>query len=203
MNRAGDPRSSRVESASAFNLFSPGGELKFANDSLGQSSENSVGGAAKRPYVTRSRAEAVQQSLGPRDRAILETVALLGIASGDQLQRSHYEQSEAGRRLARKDLARLCQLGVLARLGRSVGGQRAGSRGHVIVIGQVGQRIIWPNRRRYRQPWTPNPAFVTHALAVSELYVRLRLAAGDSLLTFESEPRCWRHYFGPGERPPS
>jgi hypothetical protein len=47
-------------------------------------------------------------------------------------------------------------------------------------------------------------AFVDHSIAVTECYLALRMldAAGKlELIHFETEPWCWRSYFGPGGAP--
>ncbi len=194
-------RSGRVERGDALLLATPGKQPRFANDSLGQSAGKGGSHPTKRPYVTRSRAATIGASLSPRERAVLADVARLGVASGGQLQRLHYEATEAGKRLARIELARLCQSQVLGRLDRTIGGVRAGSRGHCFALGVAGQRIVWPDRARYREPWTPNRAYLRHALAVGEIYVRLRTTMSDRLLTYDTEPACWRSYFGPGGAP--
>ena len=65
----------------------------------------------------------------------------------------------------------------------------------------AGQRLIDPDRKRFRPPWTPGPSYLRHALAVSQLYAELRKQERRriwSWLAFESEPTCWRRYFGPG-----
>jgi len=144
---------------------------------------------------------AIGASLSPRQLAILADVHRLGVASGDQLQRLHYNGTDAGKRMARLDLARLHELQVLERLDRRIGGKRAGSRGHLFALGTAGQRIALPNMRRYRPPWTPGAAVVRHALAVSELYVGLLTIAGNRLVSYDTEPRCWRRYYGPGGAP--
>jgi hypothetical protein len=90
---------------------------------------------------------------------------------------------------------------VLTRLDRTIGGQRAGSAGLVYALGPAGQRLLYPNRRRFRPVWTPRTSYLRHALAVSELYVCLReleRSTSMELLAYESEPKCWRPYFGPG-----
>jgi hypothetical protein len=201
MSKSHIPGSGRVERDDALLLATPGKQPRFANDSLGQSAGKNGPHPIKRPYVTRSRAATIGASLNSRQKAILSDVARLGVASGGQLQRLHYEPSEAGRRLARIDLAALCELRVLSRLGRTIGGVRAGSRAHCFALGVAGQRIVWPDRRRYREPWTPNRAYLRHALAVSELYTQLRTAMGTRLTTYDTEPSCWRSYFGPGGAP--
>jgi hypothetical protein len=155
----------------------------------------------RRVYVTQGRLQAIAKLLSDRQWAILEDVIRLNIVSGDQLRRLHYEHSEAGRRLLRKDLAQLIEWQVLARLSRTIGGERAGSSGHVYRLGVSGKRLRYPDRRRYRQPWTPLPSHLLHALAVSDLFVRLHerdRTDGWSLVHFDAEPACWRRYSGPG-----
>lgn len=152
-------------------------------------------------YMTGKRVAAIEATLHERDRAVLEDVARLNVASAKQLQRLHYSDSEAGRRLARHDLARLTEERVIGRLDRRVGGVRAGSSGFVYALDVAGQRIIRPRKRRYRRPWTPQPSHLRHALSVSELYVRLREVEESGrieLPIFDAEPACWRWFVGPG-----
>jgi hypothetical protein len=113
----------------------------------------------------------------------------------------HYSASEAAKRQARADLAELVRWQVINRLKRNIGGERAGSKGYTYAMGIAGQRLIDPERRRYRQPWTPGASFLRHALAVSELYVALReveSAPHVVLVGFDTEPACWRSFSGPG-----
>lgn len=192
-------RSGRVEDRKTTALVSTGGSAKSAGDSLGRSSNGSSGGQGS--YVTRSRVEGIRVQLNAQHRAVLSAVGRLGVASGRQLQRLHYGDSPAAARLARKHFGQLVHWRVLARHGRSVGGVRAGSAGYVYTAGIVGQRLLDPNRSRYFPRWVPRPSFLRHALAVSELYVRLREAeheGGGELLAYDTEPGCWRRYFGPG-----
>lgn len=69
----------------------------------------------------------------------------------------------------------------------------------------VGKVLIEPARSvgvlNNVRPWTPSGPFLGHALAVTELYVRLLEAerAGQlQVLAFEAEPGCWRFFTGPG-----
>src|SRR5262249_53911462 len=86
---------------------------------------------------------------------------------------------------------------------RRVGGVRSGSEGFVYRTDVIGQRLLRPESdRRRRTPWTPQPRFLAHALAVSELYVQLdESEAPWKLLRFDAEPRCWRQFVGVGGRP--
>lgn len=189
-------RSGRVEPKSASAPLSAPKVARSANDSYGQESTNKT-----RRYVTKADAAAIGSGLSARERACLDDIARLGTATGRQLERLHYDPTEAGRRTARIELARLTDLQVLQRLTRQIGGVRAGSRGFVYALGLCGQRILYPGRARYREPWTPQPSYLRHALNVSHLYVRLReaeRAANLELVTYDAEPRCWRSFSGPG-----
>jgi protein involved in plasmid replication-relaxation len=142
--------------------------------------------------------------LGEGERTAVDIVARLRLVSHAQLAAllapAHPQASVASTaRAVRRTLARLTGLGVLARLERRVGGVRAGSAGYVYYLGPVGQRLIayWEGRGLIRGRFRPEPGgrYVRHRLAVSELYVQLRLAdrAGElDLLAFEAEPDCWR-----------
>ncbi len=59
-------------------------------------------------------------------------------------------------RIARRVLARLTELGVLARLERRIGGLRAGSSGYVYYLGPAGQRLVayWQGQA-YPRPLPP------------------------------------------------
>jgi hypothetical protein len=174
---------------------------KSANDSIEQFNLLGRGQRAKRAYVTRRYVKTVSGRLNGREWAILRDVGRLGVASGKHLQRLHYGPSPAGGRLARKHLGELIRWQVLTHLDRSVGGVRSGSSGYVYALGVTGQRLLEPDRWRFRPPWTPGASHLRHALSVSELYVQLREAekAGSiDLLAYDTEPQCWRRYFGPG-----
>jgi hypothetical protein len=95
-------------------------------------------------------------------------------------------------------MQRLHKLGLVKRLGRRVGGVRAGSAGYVYALSIDGQRVTsgaGPTGGRLRTPWEPSVQFVDHVLGVSGLYVSLREDEADGRLTelaFEAEPACWR-----------
>ena len=103
--------------------------------------------------------------------------------------------------MARHDLRRLTERNLLYRLGRSVGGRRAGSEGFGFSLGTAGQRLVGPPSKRPREPWTPSSNHLRHALAVTELYVQLRELEDEARVEverFDAEPRCWRFFGGPG-----
>lgn len=193
------PRSGRVGSNSAFSPLGAPKREGSANDSHVQESTRKV-----RRRITKADAVAIGERLSARERASLDDVARLGTATGRQLERLHYDKTESGRRIARIELGRLADHRVLQRLTRRIGGVRGGSRGYVYALGVVGQRILHPDRTRYREPWTPQPSYLRHALNVSDLYVRLReteRSGGLELVAYDAEPRCWRTFYGPGGAP--
>lgn len=154
-----------------------------------------------RRYTTTKRLAVLRRELSVRQKAILSDVARLGVMSGQQVRHLHFRDDQASRRLARLDLAELVESGVLVRLGRRVGGQHSGSDGYCYCLGIAGQRLLDPDRRRYRRPWEPGASLLAHALSVSQLYVDLRLAERNGpfrLVYFDAEPRCWRSFAGPG-----
>jgi hypothetical protein len=194
-------RSGRVESESVRHLVKPSARAKSANDSIDENGGSSGRSDTRKVYVTSTEVETVSAKLSGHERAVLSDVGRLGVLSGRQIQQLHYEASPDGGRLARKHLAELTRWRVVTRLGRSIGGERAGSSGHCYALGVAGQRMLHPNWKRYRQPWTPKPSFLRHAISLSQLYVDLRLAERSSdisLAGFDAEPACWRDFVGPG-----
>lgn len=149
------------------------------------------------PYLTTSAYRAVRDRLGERDLRLARHVAELRFVSGGQLARLCFADTTP--RVARQGLLRLTQLRVLERLPRPIGGVRNGSAGFVYYLGVAGQRLAveqgWTAKRRTRRSVVPGTLFVRHALAVSELHVRLIEAErqGDfDLLALDPEPTCWR-----------
>ncbi len=162
-----------------------------------------------RSRITAGQVVYVMDRLGDRDQAIMATVGRVRVASARQLERIHFTDSTplSNARSARATLARLAGWRVLARLDRRVGGVRSGSAGYAYSLDVVGQRVLDRDRLgggHFRRPWTPLAPFLDHALAVTELYVRLLEAERQGrlqVLAFDAEPGCWRASIGPaGER---
>lgn len=145
------------------------------------------------------------EGLSKQERVLMRELAKLRLMTHAQLAVIlGREPSVSGARIARRTLARLYELGVLARLDRRVGGIRAGSSGHVYYLGPVGQRLIsyWDGAGLTRGRFRPEPGsrYVRHRLAVSDVYVQAVKAERDGLLdllAFQAEPDCWRR-FGDG-----
>lgn len=196
-----DPRSSVIVQPPASHLVDAGKSAKSAGDSLHTNANGSSKPVGKRDYVTASRVEAVLSRMNAPQRAILADLGRLGVITGKQCQRLHYGDSPAAGRLSRKQVGQLYHWQVLARLGWLGRVGQPGSTGYVYGPGIVGQRLLDPNRSRYFPRWTPRPSFLRHAIAVSELYVSLREIENINsidLVAYDSEPACWRPYFGSG-----
>jgi hypothetical protein len=158
-------------------------------------------------YVTEARLVQLQRQLGKRDRAVVDTLDRVRLATARHIQRLHVGDGTQSANVRRTQalLARLAELRLVLRLDRQVGGVRAGSAGHVYALDVAGQRLASAcgpaGGRRLRRPWTPGSAFVAHQLAVTELYVGLREAERSGaleLLAFDAEPLCWRAFTGIG-----
>lgn len=144
--------------------------------------------------------------LGSRDLAVLRSLARLRLLTGEQVQRLHVgDGSPATRaRRARAFLQRLSDLRLVVRLGRRIGGVRAGSSGYIYGLSGHGQAVLaidGPHGARRRRVWETSPAFQDHVLDVAEVYVRLveaERAEHIELLAYDAEPPCWRTFPGAG-----
>jgi hypothetical protein len=130
------------------------------------------------------------------------------LLSGTQLDRLLADPElspETMGRVRRRIMARLAGLGLVAMLGRRVGGVRAGSAGHVYALTSAGHTFLAllngePPPGRIRHSATPGPLFLAHALTISGIYVDLiehSRQAGFQVATFATEPHCW-HPIGTG-----
>lgn len=155
-------------------------------------------------YVTAAAVKELHGQLTDRDNAVIKRVSDLRFASGFQLARLHFmdtDDSAVNARAARRALLRLVRLGCLERLARQVGGARAGSAGFIYRLAPVGQRLAiergWQPEGRRRRSHVPGTLFVDHALQVAELHTLLVQADRSrtvELLALDGEPACWRSY---------
>lgn len=144
------------------------------------------------------------EAMPSREREIVETVARLRLVSGHQLSELFFfdgSSAETSARLARRTLSKLVQQRALMRIERRQGGAHGGSASWVYALGPAGRRLMayWAGEGlpRSRSAWEPGAVWVAHTLAVSDLYVRLRVAKRSNrleLLAFDTEPACWRTY---------
>lgn len=155
--------------------------------------------------ITPARLGWIVERMGIRDLEIVETLLRVRVASAKQFERLHFYGGTplSNARASQLVLKRLTSWHVLNQLDRRIGGVRAGSAGYVYALGIAGQRLTNggpAGGHRHERPWTPSHVFMDHTLAVTELYVRLRVAARAGVMeldTFETEPGCWRRFSGP------
>lgn len=151
--------------------------------------------------ITTAHLAALADQLSDRDRAILTDLEHTRVLTGAQLQRLHFESinQDSRARDRRRVLTRLTNLDLVSTLDRRIGGIRAGSGGHIYTLTPAGQRLLTVHRgqqppARLRRPRTPGTPFLTHALAISEIYVTLIEASRNHdfhVFTFHTEPTCW------------
>lgn len=160
-----------------------------------------------RRYITKARLAVLEQSLTPRERAIIDTLDRLRVATTEQLRRLHFADltPRSAARQAPRTLASLTERRIACKLERQLGGVRAGSRAAVWSLDVAGQRLA-PSScgpaggYHPRRPWTPSLTFIAHRLAVSECFVAVTercRAGGFELLDFDAEPVSWRRYASP------
>jgi Replication-relaxation len=141
----------------------------------------------------------LRQSLSDRDLSILERVGSLRLLCAHQIQALLFSDDRhatpaTAARTCRRTLERLTRHGLLVRLDRRVGGVRSGSASFVYALTSLGQRVIRADgpRRRLAEP---SERFVEHTLAVADVFVQISVHArqlGWELLSWQSEPDCWR-----------
>lgn len=180
----------------------------LASSQTAQNSPNGAGSGSLTPTqdkrlrkrLSPRQLEAIAGQLTDRDREALDAVSRFGVMSGAQLQALLWaEVSPSARgRVARRGLARLVRLDILAPLSRRVGGERAGSASTTFAPGRAGQ-YLRRSGRRVRAAHTPGARYLAHRLAVAQLYVELEAGSHTGaneveLLSFEPEPECWRPY---------
>lgn len=155
----------------------------------------------------RGRAIRLRERLSGRDLDILRDLAQLRLCTGKQLRRLHFAAGDptTQARKARSLIGRLAELDLIVRLSRRVGGMRAGSEGFVIGLSGWGHAVLaldsTAEPRRRRRVIETKPAFQSHVLAVSELYVQLVEASRRGLaelIAFTGEPEAWRRFGGIG-----
>lgn len=164
--------SGRVESTGESSLQDRGVRANKAKDF----SHSTRGGSR----LSARRLAEIAGELTERDLGIVFALARLRVVSGAQLERLCFTEitSSARGRIRRRVMARLIELGLVVTLDRRVGGVRAGSAGLVYTLSGAGWRLVdllekksETPRRRTRE--TPGAMFLSHALAISAIYVDL------------------------------
>jgi hypothetical protein len=155
--------------------------------------------------MIRSRPTAAQLAFELTDRYTtpLPHLARARLLTGNQLDQLLAEPgttAAATARIRRRIMTRLTDLGLVTTLQRQIGGVRAGSAGHVYTLTPIGHHVLatltgQPCPPHTKKPTTPGALFLSHALAISDMYVRLTTATRDhpaTLSCFVTEPACWQ-----------
>ena len=154
----------------------------------------------------RAGLEELEGLLSPRDHAVIELVADHRFLTTKQIEQfcffDHKTHTSAARS-ARRVLARLCELQVLDRVERRVGGLAGGSESSIWRLSPLGLRLRALRRGLGTSPRvrTPGERFIAHHLAVAELHLELVKAERRGLLLVSRlslEPHCWRQFNGLG-----
>lgn len=155
---------------------------------------------ARPQRVRRSHVEWISERLSPRDRAIIDDLARVRLLTGRHIEHLHFPSlSGRSRSVVRwRVLKRLTDWRVLLPLERTVGGAARGSAGFIYTLDTAGQALgqmqAGAAGRTLRRPTVPGERFIRHALAVSGLFVQLRMAAATGavqLLDYSAEPSAW------------
>lgn len=149
---------------------------------------------------------ALLERLSERDLAVLQSLRLHRLLTTAHIRRLHFAHGHATLGAASgatmRVLTRLEGHSLIARLGRRIGGVRAGSSGITWQLGSTGERLLRrllgeTKRRRYVEP---SADFVAHTLLKAELAVQLQELADErviELVNLETEPHCWRSFVSP------
>ena len=159
--------------------------------------------ATARPMrVGKLRLDQILLCLTARDLRIIATLKQHRFLTTSHLERWHFADHAtplSGARSARRVLAKLKSLRVITALPRSLGGVSGGSSQYVWHLTPVGERLgSDASERRVREPST---AFLEHELGIAGIHIDLIEAerAGTlRLISFTTEPRCWRPFPGIG-----
>jgi hypothetical protein len=150
--------------------------------------------------ITTKRIVQLRANLTDRDWQIIATLTRVRVGTSSQLIALHL--SDIDLRRAQRKLASLVRNRVLARLPRTVGGPEGGSVGHVYALDVAGQRLAEVAiGGRPGRPWRLGRGFLTHSLAVTDVYVRLVLAERAGIfrvVRFAGEPASWHSFHGAG-----
>ena len=158
--------------------------------------------------ISSRQLDQIQEAMSPTDLDVLFLVQQLRLVTGSQLRRcfwpAHAEPSELAARRARRALHRLGVWRVIDRTTlRAAGGRGGGSESFSWCVGPAGLRLLARLGHTSTRLGAPGDRYVRHTLAISDLVTGLIESGreGLELISWESEPTCWRGYLsGYGSR---
>lgn len=136
----------------------------------------------------------LESRLSERDRHVLDWLAAVRLASGQQLEALcfHGLASTSKPVVRGRVLGRLVSWRLLEVVDRRVGGALAGSTSSVYRLTAAGHAIVRPAHSRATKPYTSR--FTAHTLAIAQLAADLVTTTRDTathLASFITEPESW------------
>jgi hypothetical protein len=154
--------------------------------------------------MTRKQSQKTAGTLTERDKEILRSLCRFRCLTTMQIRRLHFADAAtptAASRAANLRLSRLRELRLIDRLDRRVGGVRAGSASFTWGLDEAGHKMFDMRKTPRKRFFEPSCKFLTHTLAIAEVYVRLMEMPGVGISEAQPEPDCWRQYAGAGGAP--
>lgn len=145
--------------------------------------------------ISANRRQWLESRLSERDRQLLDWVARLRLATGQQLEQLAFDDlSPSSLPVVRgRVLRRLVDWNLLELVDRRVGGSAKGSASGIYRLTAAGHAIALPAAARPSRPYTDR--FTAHTIATSQLAADLVLALRRhpdyQLDTFVTEPASW------------
>jgi hypothetical protein len=159
--------------------------------------------AVRRPPLWALRLDQLRQDLTVREHAALSVLATVHAATTGQVARIIFDGDESANRLAHRHLSRLNYFGLVRRFRDRSRDRKVGARGYIHALTAAGLRMTGGTHAigvRQRAAWRPSSDFLSHRLAISELYTRLieqQHRGGPEVGEFKAEPDCRRWFSGP------
>ncbi len=152
--------------------------------------------------VSRKQLEALEPTLGARDKQILRGIYSHRYLTTEQIRRLYFTEAStplAGLKATTRNLNKLRAHTLVDRFERRIGGVGSGSGSYVWRLEAAGQhllRLMGDVSRPKQKRFAPSRFFLAHTLAVAECYVRLtEICVGEvKLAEAQNEPDNWRPY---------
>ena len=145
------------------------------------------------------------ESLTPRDREILDSLAQYRLLSSSLIRRLHFSDhhgNDAGARATNRIMSRLEKRHLVTRMDQRIGGFQGGSSSISWQLSSSGQRVhavLTGLPQRSPLPKT-SWLFAMHTLGIAEVAVDLLEAertGAFEVLTLHTEPACWQEFLSP------
>ena len=145
------------------------------------------------------------ESLTPRDRDILDSLARYRLLSSTLIRRLHFSDHDGkdeGARATSRIMSRLEKRHLITRMDQRIGGFQGGSSSLTWQLTTSGHRIHSALTGLPQRSPLPKSSwlFAMHTLSIAEIAVGLldaERAGAFEVLTIQTEPACWQEFMGP------